>query len=80
MLPLLMWTLLSKRIKIQGFIISDHNARFPAFAAEMGPWIAEGRVKYHEDRVDSLEAAPEALLGLLQGRNFGKVVVSVGPV
>jgi NADPH-dependent curcumin reductase CurA len=78
--PKLMGTFLTKRIKLQGFIITlDYAARFPEFVAAMGPWIAEGRIKYREDRVDSLEAAPEALIGLLEGRNFGKVVVSVGP-
>jgi len=79
--PLLMRTILTKRIRMQGFIINlDYGARFPEFVAQMGPWIAEGRVKYQEDRVDSLEAAPQALIGLLEGRNFGKVVVSVGPL
>ncbi len=79
--PALMRTILTKRIRMEGFIINlDYGARFPEFMAAMGPWVAQGRVKHHEDRVDSLEAAPQALIGLLDGRNFGKVVVGVGPV
>jgi NADPH-dependent curcumin reductase CurA len=77
--PVLMRTILSKRIRMQGFIINlDYGARFPEFLAAMGPWVAAGKVKHHEDRVDSLEAAPQAFIGLLEGKNFGKVVVKVG--
>jgi hypothetical protein len=43
----------------------------------MAGWIAEGRVKYKEDIVEGLENAPEALIGLLEGRNFGKLIVQV---
>jgi NADPH-dependent curcumin reductase CurA len=45
----------------------------------MGRWVAEGRVKVREDVVEGLENAPAAFIGLLQGRNFGKVVVRVAP-
>jgi len=76
--PILLGTLLTKRIRMQGFIINlDYGQRFPEFMAAMGPWVASGKVKYREDIVDGLEAAPEALIGLLEGRNFGKVVVRV---
>jgi NADPH-dependent curcumin reductase CurA len=77
-LPKLVATLLQKRIRMQGFIILDHYAdRFEAFRRDMGQWVAEGRVKLREDRVDGLERAPEAFIGLLEGRNFGKLVVRV---
>jgi NADPH-dependent curcumin reductase CurA len=77
-LPGLMTTLLQKRIRLQGFIILDHYAeRFEAFRREMGEWVAAGRVKLREDRVDGLENAPAAFIGLLQGHNFGKLVVRV---
>ncbi|MCM5682368.1 NADP-dependent oxidoreductase [Schlegelella sp. S2-27] len=77
-LPQLVATLLQKRIRMQGFIILDHyGERFEAFRREMGEWVAAGRVKLREDRVDGLEQAPEAFIGLLQGRNFGKLVVRV---
>lgn len=77
-LPLLQATLLQKRIRMQGFIILDHyGERFDAFRREMSAWLAEGRVRLREDRVDGLENAPAAFIGLLQGRNFGKLVVRV---
>ena len=77
-LPLLMNTLLYKRIRAQGFIILDHYADgFAPFYRDMGAWVAEGKVKLREDIVDGLENAPAALIGLLEGNNFGKVVVRV---
>ena len=78
-LPRAMATLLQKRIRMQGFIILDHYAdRFEAFRRDMGEWVESGRVKLREDRVDGLEGAPAAFIGLLEGRNFGKLVVRVG--
>ena len=77
-LPLLMSTLLNRRVRMQGFIILDHYAEgYAAFQCDMGAWIAEGKVKLREDMVDGLERAPAALAGLLEGKNFGKVVVRV---
>jgi NADPH-dependent curcumin reductase len=77
-LPRLQATLLARRIRMQGFIILDHyGARFDAFAREMGGWVRVGKVRLREDRVDGLERAPDAFIGLLQGRNFGKLVVKV---
>ena len=77
-LGLLTRTLLTKRIKMQGFIIFDDYAdRYGEFAAQMGAWLKEGRIKYREDVVDGLENAPQALIGLLEGKNFGKLVVRV---
>ncbi|MPZ21415.1 MAG: zinc-binding dehydrogenase [Luteitalea sp.] len=77
-LPLLMSTLLQKRIRMQGFIILDHYAnRFDAFRRDMGEWVGAGRVTLREDLVDGLENAPAAFIGLLEGRNFGKLVVRI---
>jgi NADPH-dependent curcumin reductase CurA len=77
-LPLLMATVLQQRIRMQGFIILDHYAdRFEAFRRDMGEWIDAGRVIVREDVIDGLENAPEAFIGLLEGRNFGKLVVRV---
>lgn len=74
----LLATVLARRVRLEGFIILDHYAtRFEAFRREMAGWIADGRVRVREDRVDGLEQAPAALAGLLDGRNFGKVVVKV---
>ncbi|MEW9571582.1 NADP-dependent oxidoreductase [Rhodanobacter sp. Si-c] len=76
--PALLSTVLQKRIRMQGFVILDHYAtRFADFRREMGEWIAAGQVKAHEDVVDGLEQAPDAFIGLLEGRNAGKLVVRV---
>ncbi|MGO1001245.1 NADP-dependent oxidoreductase [Lysobacter sp. CA196] len=73
-----MTALLQKRIRMQGFIILDHYGdRFETFSREMGEWVAEGRVKLHEDVVEGLENAPAAFIGLLEGQNLGKRVVRV---
>jgi len=77
-IPPLMRSILVNRLKIQGFIIFDHAHRRAAFEAEMGRWLKDGTVKYREDRVQGLEKAPEALISVLAGRNFGKMVVQVG--
>ncbi|HEU5137513.1 MAG TPA: NADP-dependent oxidoreductase [Steroidobacteraceae bacterium] len=76
--PLLQSTLLQKRILMQGFIILDHYAaRFDAFRRDMGEWVATGKVKLREDVVDGLANAPAAFIGLLAGKNFGKLVIRV---
>jgi NADPH-dependent curcumin reductase CurA len=62
---------------IKGFIVSDHNDRAPAFLQEMTPLVREGRIKFREDVVEGLDAAPAAFIGLLEGRNFGKLLVRV---
>ena len=69
--------LLTNRVTVKGFIISDHFDRLPDFLREMGGWVRSGRVKYREDLVDGLEKAPDAFIGLLQGKNFGKLLVRV---
>lgn len=71
--------LLAKRIRVQGFIVSDHLDRAPAFLADLAPRVRDGRLKYREDVVDGLESAPAAFIGLLEGKNFGKLIVRVGP-
>ncbi|MDN3611924.1 NADP-dependent oxidoreductase [Vibrio ostreicida] len=75
-MSLLMGQLLVKRIKMQGFIIFDDYAhRYNEFANDMGHWLAEGKIHYREHLVEGLEAAPSAFMGLLEGQNFGKLVV-----
>ncbi|MCO5145453.1 MAG: NADP-dependent oxidoreductase [Aquamicrobium sp.] len=77
-MPVLQRSLLVKRAKMQGFIISDHYATDHAeFARDMGAWVAAGKVKIREDMVDGLENAPKAFAGLLEGENFGKLVVRI---
>ncbi|WP_367160257.1 NADP-dependent oxidoreductase [Kozakia baliensis] len=77
-LPSFIGLVLRKRLRVQGFIIGDHYAdEYQDFAQEMGQWVKEGRVKFFEDVVEGLAQAPEAFIGLLEGRNHGKLVVRV---
>jgi NADPH-dependent curcumin reductase CurA len=67
-----------KRLRIQGFIVADTGwQRYPQFRAQMLGWMRDGRMRHREDVVDGLRNAPAAFIGLLQGRNFGKLVVRV---
>jgi hypothetical protein len=70
--------LLFNRVLVKGFIVSDHLARMGEFLKDCGGWVREGRLKYREDIVTGLDRAPEAFIGLLQGKNFGKLLVRVG--
>jgi NADPH-dependent curcumin reductase CurA len=67
--------ILIQRLKLQGFIVSEHMADWPAALKELGTLVATGRLKYRETIAEGLAAAPEAFLGLLKGRNFGKQLV-----
>ncbi|TYQ04562.1 UNVERIFIED_ORG: hypothetical protein JN05_04879 [Zoogloea ramigera] len=77
-LPGVMREILSRSLLIRGFIQREFVDQRPAFEREMAAWIACGQVRYREDIVDGLEAAPQAFIGLLEGRNFGKLIVRVG--
>jgi len=77
-LPQLMRQVLVRRLRLEGFLIFDHYATgFEPFLREMGSWVAAGSVTVREDFVAGLEQAPRALIDLLAGRHFGKVVVRV---
>lgn len=71
----LMEDVLVKRLRIQGFIVTDFAAQQADFLRDMAGWVASGAVKYREDVVDGLENAVPAFIGLLEGRNFGKLLV-----
>ncbi|MDK9760962.1 NADP-dependent oxidoreductase [Vibrio sp. D420a] len=72
----LMGMLLVKRIKMQGFIIFDDYAhRYNEFATQMADWLAQGKIQYKEQVVEGFENTPQAFIGLLQGENFGKLVI-----
>ncbi|MEM7439777.1 MAG: NADP-dependent oxidoreductase, partial [Pseudomonadota bacterium] len=71
--------ILTKRLRVQGFIVTDHAASAGAFMRDVAPMVATGSVKFRETVTDGLENAPEAFLGLLKGANFGKQLVRVGP-
>lgn len=67
-----------KRLRIQGFIVSDSWQRLPEWRAAAVPLIRAGTLRYREDVVDGIESAPAAFIGLLAGKNFGKLLVKVG--
>ena len=67
-----------KRLKVRGFIVSDQWRRFGEYRAMAAPLVRSGELKYRKDIVDGLDRAPEAFVGLLQGRNFCKLLVKLG--
>lgn len=76
--PRVMRVFLHRRIRLQGFIVTDHyDSRFAAFEADMRRWLDAGQVKVVEDVIDGLEHAPGALAGLMSGYNLGKLLVRV---
>jgi NADPH-dependent curcumin reductase CurA len=77
--PRNMFMVVTKRLSIRGYIISDHYDRFPEFLAKAQEWLREGRLHYRETVVEGIENAPKAFLGLLRGENIGKMLVKVGP-
>ncbi|ATD66500.1 NADP-dependent oxidoreductase [Luteimonas chenhongjianii] len=76
-LPQLMAMILSRHLTVRGFIQHDFIALYPEFVREMGRWLRDGRIRYREDVVVGLERAPEAFIGMLEGRNFGKLLVKL---
>ena len=77
--PSLMRAILTKRLTIRGFIVTDFAARHADFLRDMSQWVHEGKVKYKEFVTEGLDSAPGAFMGLLKGANFGKQLVRVGP-
>jgi NADPH-dependent curcumin reductase len=75
--PLLMGAILTKRLMLRGFIVSDFASQQEDFLREMSQWLREDKVKYREDVVNGLENAVAAFRGLLRGANFGKLIVKI---
>jgi len=71
--------IVTKRLRVQGFIVVDHGDRYPAFFAEVGPWVRDGKIACRETIVDCFEQLPAAFAGLFRGDNVGKMLVRVGP-
>ena len=72
-----MRVLLSMRLTLQGFIVSEHMELWPQGLTETGTLVATGKIKYRETIADGLAEAPSAFLGLLRGKNFGKQLVKL---
>ena len=68
---------ISKQLKMQGFIVMDHLDRLPQFYGDMGEWIAAGKIKWKETVLEGIENAPEAFIWLFKGKNFGKMLVKL---
>ena len=71
--------IVGKRLRVQGFIVSDHFARFDDFLQEVGPWVAQGKLECRETMLHGIENVPAAFAGLFHGHNTGKMLVRVGP-
>jgi hypothetical protein len=69
--------ILMNRLKVQGFIVSEHMEVWPEALKELGTMVATGKLRARESIAQGLEAAPEAFLGLLKGKNFGKQLVKL---
>ena len=78
--PRNLFMVVTKRLRMQGYIISDHYDRFPEYLARAQEWVHDGRLRYRETVIEGIENAPRAFLGLLRGENVGKMLVKVGPV
>jgi NADPH-dependent curcumin reductase CurA len=76
--PEKMFTIVQRRLTIQGFIVSDHMRDMGQFASEVGALVKAGKIRSRETIVEGLAEAPQAFIGLLKGENFGKLVVKVG--
>ena len=75
--PQLMRATLTKRLLIRGFIVYDFADGAEEFHTEMSVWVRSGRIRYRGDVVEGIENAPCAFRGLLEGRNFGKLLVRI---
>ena len=71
--------IVTKRLRVEGFIVLDHLDRFRAFIEEVGPWVRDGKLACRETIVDGFERLPGAFAGLFSGDNTGKMLVRVGP-
>jgi NADPH-dependent curcumin reductase CurA len=69
--------ILTQRLRLEGFIVSEHMEVWPEALKELGTLVATGKLKYRETIAPRIEDAPEAFLGLLKGRNFGKQLVKL---
>ena len=69
--------LIRSQAKIQGFLVFSYENRYQEARDRIARWIDEGKLRYKEDVVVGLANAPEAFIGMLKGRNFGKALVKV---
>ncbi len=70
-------SLLTNRVRLQGFIVSDHLQRWPEALEKLEAWVAAGELRYRESVADGLRSAPRAFIGMLRGENLGKQLVKL---
>ena len=75
--PANMALMIGRRLKMQGFIVSDHLERRDDFLRDVSGWMREGKLKWEETILDGIESTPEAFIGLFHGENLGKMLVKV---
>jgi NADPH-dependent curcumin reductase CurA len=75
--PRLLGTFVGKRVRAQGFIVTDFAGKYEPAMRQIGDWIRSGRLRYREDVVQGIDKAPRAFIGLLRGENFGKLLVKM---
>jgi NADPH-dependent curcumin reductase CurA len=76
-LPAMWRMILTKRLTVRGLLVTDFAALHDDFLRDVSAWMKQGRIRYREDIVEGFENAPRALIGLLRGENFGKLLVRV---
>ena len=69
--------LIVKQAKVQGFLVSGYAERFPEGLEQLASWLKQGKLKYREDVAQGIEAAPQAFIGMLQGKTQGKQLVQL---
>ena len=69
---------ITHRVRMEGLVVFDDLADFPAAQTQMADWILAGRMRYREDFIDGLEAIPEGFMGLFKGENFGRRIARLG--
>ena len=77
--PMNLFLAITKRLKLQGFIVRDHYDMLNQFHTDMSKWVNEGKIKWKETIFEGLENAPKAFIALFNGENFGKTLVKIGP-
>jgi NADPH:quinone reductase len=75
--PRLLWKLIEKRARVEGFLVSDYMSRYREAGTQLGQWYAAGKLKCREQFTSGIESAPRAFLGMLRGENIGKQLVKV---
>ena len=72
-----LFSIVAKRIRMEGFIVTDHYGSYRKFEEEMAGYLKEGKINYVEDVAEGIEKVPAALVGIFYGRNIGKQLVAV---